>query len=620
MIVYHANKTEFLFDNDHRDIEDVILARFREATGQGAGDAERRSWKESLNAMAKVLRDDGIPDDLEVAVEFVLPQSCKRIDVTLSGCGNDGSKRVVIIELKQWSEAAATTQDAIVLVRYGKSLQRAVHPSYQAWSYAAFLQGFNEAVYDGAVQLHPCAYLHNWNGAGAINADQYAPYLQKAPLYLAGEKGRLGLRAFIKTYVPRGPGRAVLFELESGCIRPSKALADSVVKLLKGNPEFTLLDDQKEVFEAAKAACRQAMAEAPRVVIVKGGPGTGKSVVAVNLLSTLRDGLVVKYVSKNAAPRAVYSEKLMQEPSNAHLANLFAGSGSFVETPKGSFDALIVDEAHRLTEKSGFYGNLGDHQVRELMNAAKCTVFFIDERQRITLKDVGTTALIRALAAERGAHVEEYELASQFRCAGSDGYVAWLDQALQIRPTANGTLKGVPYDFQVFDDPAVMHAAIEAKNANNKARVVAGYCWPWKSRKDPTAYDVVIGDYARQWNLDQDGSLWIVAPESAQQVGCIHTCQGLEVDYVGVIIGPDLVMHQDAVVTVPRARDRHDKTMKGFVKMSKADPARAAQEADEIIRNTYRTLMTRGMKGCYVYATDPAMRAYLRGRMSTAAG
>lgn len=127
--------------------------------------------------------------------------------------------------------------------------------------------------------------------------------------------------------------------------------------------------------------------------------------------------------------------------------------------------------------------------------------------------------------------------------------------------------------------------------------------------------DIVIEDYERQWNLDQDGSLWIVAPESVRQVGCIHTCQGLEVDYVGVIIGPDLVIDEGTLKTVPRARDRHDKTMKGFVKMAKENPEGATRLADLIIKNTYRTLMTRGMKGCYVYATDATLREYLRSRI-----
>lgn len=617
MIVYQAAKTEFLLDYDERDIEDVIHAKYQAATHRKVAVAEIRSWRESLGYIARVLRDPEIADDISVAVEFILPQSAKRIDVILAGHADDGSRRLVVVELKQWSSVDATDRDAIVLLRGGVRAEQArIHPSYQAWSYTAFLEGFNEAVYNGGLQLRPCAYLHNYAADGVIDAPHYQPYIERAPLFLKGDEDRKRLREFIKQHIRHGRGSQVLFDLEQGRMRPSKALADVVGKLLKGNQEFALIDDQKEVFEAAKAACRQASASGkPRVVIIEGGPGTGKSVVAVNLLAALREGLTVKYISKNAAPRAVYSDKLLQTRDNAYLVNLFGGSGSFTETAQDAFDVLVVDEAHRLTEKSGFYGNLGTHQVKELIDAAKCSIFFIDEDQRVTLKDVGSKAVIRQFAAARDAEVEEYSLTSQFRCAGSDGYLAWVDEVLQIRQTANTTLQDIPFDFQVFDDPADLHAAIESRNTSNRARVVAGYCWPWNSKKDPKRQDVVIGDYQRQWNLDQDGSLWIVAPDSVQQIGCIHTCQGLEVDYVGVIIGPDLVMENGMLKSVPRARDRHDKTMKGFVKMSKEQPAEANRLADTIIKNTYRTLMTRGMKGCYVYATDPKLAQYLRSRI-----
>lgn len=614
MIVYQADKRDFLLDYNDRDIEDVIHSNYRAATSRKVAPAEVRSWRESLGYIARVLSDSGIADDVGVAIEFILPQSAKRIDVILAGHADDGSRRLIVVELKQWSSVEGTDRDAIVLLRgVGRSDRACVHPSYQAWSYTAFLEGFNEAVYDGGLQLRPCAYLHNYASDGVIDAPHYQPYIDRAPLFLKGDEDRKRLREFIKQHIRHGKGSQVLFDLESGRLRPSKALADVVGKLLKGNEEFALIDDQKEIFEAAKSACRRAHASStPRVVIIEGGPGTGKSVVAVNLLAALREGLTVKYISKNAAPRAVYSEKLIQTPDNAHLVNLFGGSGSFTETETDAFDVLVVDEAHRLTEKSGFYGNLGTHQVKELINSAKCSIFFIDEDQRVTLKDVGSKSVIREFAASRGAEVEEYSLTSQFRCAGSDGYLAWVDDVLQIRPTANNTLEGIPFDFQVFDDPQALHAAIEAKNGSNRARVVAGYCWPWNSKKNPKQMDVVIGDYQRQWNLDQDGSLWIVAPDSVQQVGCIHTCQGLEVDYVGVIIGPDLVMDGTILKSQPKARDRHDKTMKGFVKMSKEQPIEAMRQAEMIIKNTYRTLMTRGMKGCYVYATDAKLNAYLR--------
>ena len=621
MIVYQADKKQFLKDNDDKDIEDVILQRYSTVTGgRRVAAPEIRSWKESLGFMARVLRDDDIPSDAGVAVEFHIPQSSKRIDMTLTGFNGAGAKTAVVVELKQWAEAEGTSKDAVVRTFLARAMREVVHPSYQAWSYASLLEGFNEAVYDGGISVLPCAYLHNYERDGVIDSDHYATHIERAPLFLRGEEERKRLREFIKKHVKKGDQKTVLMEIERGRIRPSKALADSLVGLLKGKDEFVLIDDQKTVFESARVAAINATEDKPRVVIIQGGPGTGKTVVAINLLVTLTaDKLVGKYVSKNAAPRKVYEAKVTGSFNRSRFGSMFVGSGGFVETEADTFDFLVVDEAHRLNEKSGLYGNLGENQIKEIIGAAKCAVFFIDEDQRVTLKDIGSKQQIRKFAKARGAVVEEYELASQFRCSGSDGYLAWLDNTLDIRSTANERLGAGEYDFQVFDDPVELHSAIEAKNGENKARVVAGYCWPWTSKNKPEAIDITIGDhYRRRWNLDQDGSLWIISPESINEVGCIHTCQGLEVDYIGVIIGPDLIVRDGKVKTVAAARSTQDQSVKGWKTAAKVDPEGTLAAVDLIIKNTYRTLMTRGMKGCYLYCTDEEAREYFRQRLSQA--
>jgi uncharacterized protein len=327
--------------------------------------------------------------------------------------------------------------------------------------------------------------------------------------------------------------KAALYAIENGRIRPSKMLIDSVAGLLQGKPEFVLIDDQKVVHETILQADARA-AQRKQVVIVQGGPGTGKSVIAVNLLAALIGrGRNARYVSKNAAPRAVYEARLAGTFTKTRISNLFSGSGAFVNDDADTYDTLIVDEAHRLNEKSGLYRNLGDNQVKELIRSARCTVFFVDDDQRVTLFDIGHTEELRRRAHEFDAEVTELELSSQFRCNGSDGYVVWLDNTLDIRETANPILDTREYDFRVFDNPADLHALIELKNrANNRSRVVAGYCWKWPSKKNAQAWDIELPEfnYRRRWNFDKDGSLWIVAPASVEQVGCIHTCQGLELD------------------------------------------------------------------------------------------
>lgn len=618
MIVYAATKQQFLKDSDNDDIEDVILRHFKEATGKKVGASEIRSWQGSLTYMAKVLRDDGLPNSAGLAIELHIPQSSKRIDFLLTGRDENQAKNAVLIELKQWSKASATTKDAIVKTTLGGGLVETIHPSYQVWSYAALLEGFNEAVYDKSIEVRPCAYLHNYVSDGVIDSAHYEAYTRKAPLFLKGPEELAKLRSFLKKHIIHGDNKEVLYELANGKIRPSKALAEALSGLMKGKPEFVLIDDQKSIFESALAAASEASVEAPKVLIIEGGPGTGKTVLAINLLVRLTAlKLLSKYVSKNAAPRKVYESKLVGTVKRSHFSNFFSGSGAFIDTEPNTYGALIVDEAHRLNEKSGLYGNLGENQIKELIESAKCSIFFIDEDQRVTLNDIGSKQAIRAFAKAKGATVEEYILSSQFRCSGSDGYLAWLDDVLGIHATANPLLDTSEYEFKVFDSPQAMHAAIEQKNHGNKARVVAGYCWSWLSKKDSKAADIVIGnDYARQWNLDQDGSLWIIAENSIEQVGCIHTCQGLEVDYIGVIIGPDLVVRDGQVVTSPHERDKHDKSIRGWKKLMKEQPALAQQETDLIIKNTYRTLMTRGMKGCYLYCTDQETAQYFESRLA----
>lgn len=619
MIVYQATKSVFLHQAHGSDMGELIQEAVARKLGRHVGASEVRSWQLSLQAMAKVLYDDEIPADAGVAIEYNIPQTGKRVDFILTGRGEDQSPNVIIVELKQWTNSQLTQKDGVVSTFMGGAQQETPHPSYQAWSYAALLNGFNEAVYAGNVVLQPCAYLHNYISDDVIGHDFYATYIERAPVFLKGDAECNKLRDFIKRHVKYGDKVDLLYKIESGRIRPSKMLADSLVKMLKGQPEFVLLDDQKVVYESAIAIAKHAEPHRKKVLIVEGGPGTGKSVVAMNLLTALtKVGQNCRYVSKNAAPRAVYESKLVKHFKKSEISNFFSGSGAFVAKGANVFDTLIVDEAHRLNEKGGLYGNLGENQIKEVIASAKCVIFFIDEDQRVTLKDIGGKAEITQWAGAAGAEVLVMELASQFRCNGSDGYLAWLDNTLDVRETTNPFLEDGAFDFRVFDSPNELHALIAEKNkANNKARMVAGYCWKWPSKKTPAIFDIEIPDhgYRKRWNLSNDGSLWIVAPDSIDEVGCIHTCQGLEVDYVGVIVGDDFVVRNGKVICQPEKRATSDKSIFGWKKLLKDQPIEGKQQLDLIIKNTYRTLMTRGMKGCYIYCTDKEAADYFRLRM-----
>lgn len=619
MLVYTANKATFIQHVDRNEIDERILQAFIEKHGRSVARSEIVSWRQSMQYMRNILQDESIPSDAGVAIEYTIPQTSKRVDFILTGLGTDRRETAIIIELKQWEEAKQTSKDAVVETFINGQLREVLHPSYQAWSYAALLQDFNETVQKEDIRLRPCAYLHNCVSDAAINDPSYSEHTTKAPVFLKKDFERL--QRFIKKHIRYGDAVGIMYRIENGKIKPSKALADHLASLLRGNREFVMIDDQKLVYEQALGLAIQAQNGQKNVLIVEGGPGTGKSVVAINLLVELtRREAVTQYVTRNSAPRQVFQSLLTGTMKKTRVANLFKGSGSYVDTEENTFDALIVDEAHRLNEKSGMFQNLGENQVMEIIRASRLSIFFVDEDQRVTLKDIGTRGEIERWAKNLGATVHYAELRSQFRCNGSDGYLAWLDNTLQVRDTANETLEGIDYHFEVVSTPTELRDKIlELNRERNRARLVAGYCWDWISKKDRNAHDIRFDRYgfAMQWNLDQDGMLWILQPNSVQQVGCIHTCQGLELDYVGVIIGPDLVVRNGKVLTSPEARSRMDSTMRGYKRLRREKGPDAVALADLVIKNTYRTLMTRGTKGCLIWSVDEETNEYLRQRIGT---
>ncbi|MDA1169282.1 MAG: DUF2075 domain-containing protein [bacterium] len=617
MIVYSSTKAGFLSDVLAGQVEKQILTSFVRELGHSTGKSELASWRGSMPYMSNVVNDPSIPDDAGIAIEYKIPRTSKRIDFIISGINEQNKGVAVLIELKQWSSAKITELDGIVETFVGGNVRETSHPSYQVWAYAALLEDYNSNVQSNNISIIPCAYLHNYEQDSVITNDFYKEYTDKAPVFLKSDA--LKLQNFIKQFVKHGDNRDVLFLIEDGKIKPSKALADNLASMLEGNKEFILIDEQKLVYETALKLAKESTPTNKNVLIVEGGPGTGKSVVAINLLTELtKRGGVTQYVTKNSAPREVYQVKLTGKMTRSRISNLFSSSGSFHNIDSNTFDSLIVDEAHRLNEKSGMFSNLGENQIKEIIEAATFSVFFIDEDQRVTLKDIGRSSSIEGWAEKLGANVYTMELASQFRCNGSDGYLAWLDNALQIRETANDSLEDIGYDFQVLNTPKEVHEIIIQKNTDNKSRIVAGYCWDWVSKKSPELQDIVIGEYSASWNLNSHGQAWIVHPDSVKEVGCIHTCQGLELDYVGVIIGPDLIVRNGEIITDTTKRAATDQSLKGLKAKMKVDPEGAKILADRIIKNTYRTLMTRGMKGCYIYCTDPETQEYFRQHLGKA--
>lgn len=622
MLVYEGIKSGFINDVDLGIIADKIRNKYIEKIKRKPSTPEFNSWKNSMQYMRGVLSDNKIPDNTGIAIEYNIPPTGCRIDFMMSGYKNNESN-VVIVELKQWDRATEVGQmDGIYKVNTytGGGLRDVNHPSYQAMTYANLIKDYNESVQIQDINVVPCAYLHNYyfDSDDTLLSDNYKEYTSAAPLF--GHNDVLKLREFIKKYIENGDDGKILFDIDNGRIRPSKMLQDSLAQMLKGNKEFYMIDNQKIVYEyAIKNAIETLSSNSKNVMIVRGGPGTGKSVLAINLLVELSNRkMTTFYVSKNDAPRKVYSSKLKGSFNKSFIEHLFLGSGKFVKSDSNELDCLIVDEAHRLNEKSGFYHNEGENQIKEIINAARFSIFFIDENQKVTLNDIGSEELIKKFANDLGAGIYTYELDSQFRCNGSDGYLAWLDNALEIRKTANFDIDGFDYDFKVFDDPNEMRKAIEDKNkVNNKSRLVAGYCWNWptgNTRNDTNFHEITIPEHNFEisWNLD-GGEAFAIGENSINEAGCIHTVQGLEFDYVGVIIGDDIRYENGHILTDYTKRAKTDTSLNGIKKLANEQGQDKANIiADAIIKNTYRTLMTRGMKGCYIYCTDSQLSAYFK--------
>lgn len=618
MLIYEGTKDNFLMsveqDTIAVEIENNIYERMHRHTAKN----EFRAWENSMEYMYKVLNDREIPSDAGIAIEYNIPQTSKRVDFLISGYGKKESANIVLIELKQWDELEAIPgRDGLVETYTGNALRQVVHPSYQAWSYAMLISDYNASVQEGMVSIRPCAYLHNYrrHDQDPLDAEQYAIYLEDAPAFTRGEVTKL--REFIKKNIQTGDNKELIYKIDSGRIKPSKSLQDSIAKMLKGNREFIMLDEQKVIYEEVLNEARQSVKdEKKRVLIIKGGPGTGKSVVAINLLAQLtKEDQFCQYVSKNSAPRNVYRKKLKGTIRKSSVDNMFKSSGVYTETESNMIDTILVDEAHRLNEKSGMFHNIGENQIKEIIHSAKCSVFFIDESQRVTLQDIGRISEIKKWAEKENARVKEMELASQFRCNGSNGYLAWLDHILQIRDTANYDMEGIDYEIRIFDSPKEMQELIVEKNriSKNKARILAGYCWDWKKEgvNDTSVHDIIIDDFEISWNL-KNTTTFAIDDDSINEAGCIHTSQGLEFDYVGVIIGNDMRYENGKIITDYTKRAKTDQSLKGIKKLYKENPEFAKKEADEIIKNTYRTLMTRGMKGCYVYCTDSQLSDYFK--------
>ena len=618
MIVYEDSKRCFVEDIKSNCIADKITAKIRERGINAGHEREYISWQNSLQFMRNIVDDNDIDDEVRIAIEYNIPLTSKRVDFIICGADANNNDNVVVVELKQWQKAEVVADDMHYCVKtfVGGNNRIVCHPSYQAYSYACFIRNYSQTVLDDGINLIPCAYLHNYDPdfKQTLSNSIYKEWVSEAPFFIRNETEQFS--AFVKKYVTRRSSNGdLLYKIDHGRLKPTKTLQDSLASMVKGNKEFMLLDEQAVCYDM----CLKTMAKCKedgkkRTIVIQGGPGTGKSVLAVNLLMEfINKSLNTCYATKNSAPREAFLSLLTHSDAKkqVNIRQLFRSPFGLSNVPDNTYDCLIVDEAHRLVKK--MYGDWnGENQVKECISASLLSIFLLDEDQAVTVNDIGSIAEISKWCRELNSTLKmpaEAKLVSQFRCNGSDAYIQFIDDILQrTEESVTVSLYELNFDFRIFDSAIELREALREKNAiNNKSRMVAGYCYDWNVKHGRGDYDIMLPDgFKAKWNLEKD-KIWAINPNSFEEVGCIHTAQGLEFDYVGVLIGKDLKYDSTSgrIITDKQAISKDDKSS-GIRSCKNENIVR------KLILNTYKTLLTRGQKGCYVYCEDKSLAEYIK--------
>ena len=625
MIIYEKTKREFINDCASPNIKNILAQAFLEKGLSVPNNKETRGWYSSLRPMREVLLNSNIHDDVTVGLEYHLSYG-GRIDFLLLGDSNEDEKaNLAVVELKAWSEAKVYDENSSIVVKSDMCGGRepSKHPCYQAFQYKTDLESWNKTIQDKKIGIFPIGYCFNLDESyrRILRGEPYTRW-ERIPLFLGGNEEEKKMAEYLEKIISRPTkSKTLLSEIDRGAYSPSKELIDSLKDILNEKDNFFVLRGNQDAIGAVidKTVKDSLQDGKKRTLIVKGGPGTGKSVLAVKELakwaSTKYKNKFYKaiYYTKNSTPRKCYEYIVSKGDAEmmAKFKELFPNQIGIADNAlkENSVTLGLFDEAHRIQERPFQYN--GKNLLRDLIHQSLVSVFFVDESQFVTTKDIGSIERIKQEAIANGSIFidDDLTLDTQFRCNGSDGYMSFLDHLLGIKSDESQmVIPPKDYDFNPVEDIAELYNAVKSKNNKNKARIVAGYCYDWNSQSDKNAFDVIIpsryGLFQKKWNNPAKRELWAVEPNRFEEIGCIHTCQGMEFEYIGVIIGNDLQYRNGKIVTNPSALSVSDKT-------SGIRNYKNTFRADQLIRNTYRVLLSRGMKGCYIYCEDKALRDYL---------
>jgi hypothetical protein len=520
----------------------------------------------------------------------------------------------VVVELKQWSQAELYEDSERLVVVEGihRELE---HPLLQVQGYCDYIADFVASLRGDDSAVRGVAYLHNAIDHDVEDLFEFTT-TERTRLFTKSRRGEF-LEYLRDQFTPDQGARAA-DRLLTSATRPSKQLMKLAASEIKDREQFVLLDEQRLAYEIVLHAVEKARrSDAKEVVVITGGPGSGKSVIALSLLGELsRRG----YAALHATGSRSFTQTMRRHVGRGspRVKDMFKYFNSFMEAQRNDIEVLICDEAHRIRETSAnrytkATQRTGRSQVDELIAVARVPVFLLDEHQVVKPGEVGTVEAVKSHASSLGFRVHHVQLDDQFRCGGSRKYEQWVLRLLGLETDGPELWTGDDhFEVMLADSPWELEGILRGKLAEGySARATAGYCWPWSNpgRDGRLVNDVRIGDWAMPWNVKGDravgtappSALWATAEGGFDQVGCVYTAQGFEYDWSGVIIGPDLIARQDQTVTVREANKDPE-----FRKRSVTDP-----QYNRHIRNIYKVLLTRGMAGTVIYAVDPQTREFL---------
>ncbi|MFJ2812097.1 DUF2075 domain-containing protein [Streptomyces sp. NPDC087294] len=626
-------------------LTEQLITKHSEIKGRTAGQGDIASWNNSIPVVVEALLECG-RGEVVVQIEVDLPHTNSAVDLVL--CGRrpgTGTDSYLAVELKQVRHATVDPRCPIAVDLGFGDTKNKLHPVRQVQRYCEYMVRYLPHLRESADRLTGVALLHN-----ARDPDVEALFeLQESEhgfLYTLDDLDRFR-RALVSRFAPASGTRAAL-ALDQARSEPLLKVTDVARQRSVTGGGLTLLDEQYLAFDLITRRLEKAApftgfdvglfydpadAHAPavepgdkHVYILRGGPGSGKSAVALELQRELSvKGRETVLASGSHAYTETLREIMISTARQGQVADkrrsalkIYRYFNSFTDSAPDSLDVLICDEAHRMRRNStGRWTpkELRDDdrpQATELIRAAKVPIFLLDDHQSIRPDEVGTADYLKKLAEDSGCVVEVTDLEGTFRAGGSKLYQRWVQQLLGFddsdpvawRPDGRMTLV-------VADGPEQMEQFIHERALEGAtARITAGFCWPWSDPdEDRLVDDVVIGGWRRPWNVKPNSSvpnapksdLWSTDRRGIDQIGCVYTAQTFEYDWNAVIIGPDLLF-RNGKFTVDRS--------------ASSDPAFRGPFDDTIInrciRNAYHVLLTRGVVGTVVYAVDPETHNELR--------